>query len=337
MQTLTLNGTAKDRGHIHGEQMRAHIHTVLAFYQPLFERHATGKLTQHVSILLKNIEQFRPDYITEMTAIAEAANVDPFWIYCINARSELISSPLECSTVALPKQGLLAQNWDWSDALKGHIFVADIELENGLRIKTMTEPGMLGKIGLNSQGIGVCLNILPANQQLTGLPVHILLRALLECTTLDAAKKLAEQHGNGKASHIAIADEHNMVGVELAPDNTYITTANKGVYLHTNHYLTNIEGLSDINYPSRTCSETRLQRLQTIFDHAEHPSLDTVFNALNDTGGAFPILRSFTDSELIGNSGTLTTLIMDLKRKTLLIREGNTAHERFHRFDMVDS
>ncbi len=118
---------------------------------------------------------------------------------------------------------------------------------------------MLGKVGMNSAGIGVCLNILPADRQLTGLPVHILLRALLECHSLDDAEHLIAQWGNGKASNITVADSTHTTFAELAPIQPYIYRLEAGLYLHTNHYLTPGH---DILYINRACSESRLARLQ---------------------------------------------------------------------------
>jgi isopenicillin-N N-acyltransferase-like protein len=45
------------------------------------------------------------------------------------------------------------------------MFVQKIIRPDGHQLIQLTEPGILGKIGMNSAGVGVCLNILAA-----GLP-----------------------------------------------------------------------------------------------------------------------------------------------------------------------
>ena len=65
----------------------------------------------------------------------------------------------------------------------------------------ITEPGIIGKIGLNSSGLGVCLNILRINKRLDGVPVHIVLRAVLDATNINDALDRAKASGQGKASN----------------------------------------------------------------------------------------------------------------------------------------
>ena len=55
--------------------------------------------------------------------------------------------------------GLLAQNWDWHPDLRASTVVWIVEHDDRW-FATLTEAGILAKIGLNSAGLGVCLNIL---------------------------------------------------------------------------------------------------------------------------------------------------------------------------------
>ncbi|WP_062267533.1 C45 family autoproteolytic acyltransferase/hydolase [Endozoicomonas arenosclerae] len=331
MKKLVLSGSAKNRGHIHGEGMRNEISEVLDYYRSRFLKNRE-RLESHVDLLMQKVLSFRPHYKEEMDAIAAAAGVEPFWIYCINARSELMSSPVECSSVAFPKQGLVGQNWDWAQALEGNLALAEIELENGHRFLTMTEPGMLAKIGMNSAGLGVCLNILPASQKLTGLPVHILLRALLESQTLQEARSLIEEHGAGKASHVMVADEHETLAVELAPDQPWFQSTDQAVYLHTNHYLQPGQAQPTASKP---CTETRLKRLQDALLYNPELNLKTMRQLLDNNEKPFPVLRPYSYHELTGNGGTLVTLMMDLGKRQMLLREGFDSELDFDSYDLA--
>ena len=86
--------------------------------------------------------------------------------------------PTECSVVG--QGGLLAQNWDWHPDAAASTVVWIVEHEHGW-FATLTEAGMLAKIGLNDAGLGVCLNLLntTADGGLDGTPVHLLLRRTL--------------------------------------------------------------------------------------------------------------------------------------------------------------
>lgn len=335
MKQLILRGSPRERGVAHGERMHREIHQALDYYRSRFLSDRV-RLEQHIAQLMPKIADFRPDYIEEMDAIAQAANVEPFWIYCLNARSELMSSPAsaECSSVAFPEKGLLGQNWDWAEALSGLLTLADIELENGHRFLTMTEPGILAKIGINQAGLGVCLNILPASQRLTGLPVHILLRALLECQTLSEARQLIQQQGSGKASHITVSSPDTALGAELAPEKAFFPTVSNSYYLHTNHYLQPGQAQPT---SSKACTETRLARMHTLMESAESLDLGQMKKLLNNNQRPYPILRPYAFHELTGKGGTLVTLMMDLNQRTLYLREGFSPEVSFQTYTVETS
>ena len=54
---------------------------------------------------------------------------------------------------------LLAQNWDWHPDLSASTVIWIVEHDDSW-FATLTEAGILAKIGLNDAGLGVCLNIL---------------------------------------------------------------------------------------------------------------------------------------------------------------------------------
>ena len=69
----------------------------------------------------------------------------------------------ECSTViALPpgRPPVAVQTWDWYDAMADGWFTWTIPHPDGRVVQTVTEFGMLAKIGVNDRGVGVMLNML---------------------------------------------------------------------------------------------------------------------------------------------------------------------------------
>ena len=77
--------------------------------------------------------------------------------------------------------GLLAQNWDWHPDCAATTVIWIVEHAHGW-FATLTEAGILAKIGLNDAGLGVCLNMLrtTADGGFDGTPIHLLLRQTLE-------------------------------------------------------------------------------------------------------------------------------------------------------------
>ena len=76
--------------------------------------------------------------------MASGAKIKPEYLFAMNARTELLLSPNynECTAIAFPKKGILAQNWDWSSKLEDNSVVIEITKPNGLKILQLTEAGI---------------------------------------------------------------------------------------------------------------------------------------------------------------------------------------------------
>jgi isopenicillin-N N-acyltransferase-like protein len=85
---------------------------------------------------------------------------------------------------------------------------------------TLTEAGMLAKIGMNTLGFGICLNILRSvgDGKQAGVPVHVLLRALLGCRSVGDAISLAGKLSFAASSNVLCADVRgDAASLELSP------------------------------------------------------------------------------------------------------------------------
>jgi isopenicillin-N N-acyltransferase-like protein len=67
---------------------------------------------------------------------------------------------------------------------------------------------MLAKIGLNSAGIAVSLNLLRSlnDGQSLGMPVHVLLRLMLQAPDFRSARALADRSPAGGSSCVTLAE-----------------------------------------------------------------------------------------------------------------------------------
>ena len=163
---LVLTGSPRDIGHGHGESLRSQIASVIEVYSVLFANAGIeqAEVFSRAAHFRRLIRSFNPAYGEEIDAIAEAANQDPLWIYALNARSELMSSKVaeagECTALFFSQNAVLGQTWDWVEDLEPLIALVSIEQAQKPRILMMTEPGLIGKIGMNDRGLGLCFNFL---------------------------------------------------------------------------------------------------------------------------------------------------------------------------------
>lgn len=193
----------------------------------------------------------------------------------------------------------LAQNWDWMGRQREALVLLHSRNESGQRFTTLTEGGMLAKIGMNTQGFALGLNILRSlgDGLRPGVPVHVLLRHLLGCASLDAARaelaRIGQTLGFGAASNVPCADAHGEVACfEVAPAGWGEVQPTRGVVVHTNHFV--CESLLSEQAPLGLALSSQ-PRLATAQQHAAQSHIDQseLENFLRDeTDGHLSICRS---------------------------------------------
>ena len=227
---IELAGDPFQRGRQYGARAAGAIHENVAVYLELIEAH--GGLAPDAA--LSAARGFRPALAThaplllqEMRGIADGAGCPLDHVLLINARSELMGTfgagtvaagGGECTSLAATPEAtrgastLLAQNWDWHTAVRPEPVLLHVHLSGGLEVLTLTEAGQVGKIGLNSAGLGVCLNFLShtdapgqAGEGTPGVPVHVLLRLMLESPGLDRAVHLAYTLPRAGSANVLLA------------------------------------------------------------------------------------------------------------------------------------
>ncbi len=322
---IVVSGDARARGLAHGRQLKDRIHSTFDFYQqaifqnsPLSREQVQARAGQVAELIGK----FRPDFVTEIEAIAEGAGIDSWKIYALNARTEILNAPVaECTSLYFQKTALLGQTWDWIRELEELVVIMRHEYTDGRNIITLTEPGMLAKIGLNNSGLGVCLNFLISTHQLDGVPVHIVLRAILECRSIDEAREQIRRSGTGKSSHFLVGDANGeCFGMEFAAGNCVEIGSQNGVLVHTNHCLGH--GMESSMLP--TSAERLEQAGQHLKTMADHTIEDMQNILLDDSRGNESIQSGYHPEEVLGGLevGTCATVIMDLQQQRFYVRKG---------------
>jgi isopenicillin-N N-acyltransferase-like protein len=143
-------------------------------------------------------------------------------------------------------QAWLAQNWDWMGRQREALVLLHTQGPSGQSITTLTEAGMLAKIGINQSGFALGLNILRSNRDGSrlGVPVHVLLRHLLDCRSVAHARERLHALqtelglGFGAASNVPCADAEGQAACfEVSPAGWAEVTPTQGVVVHTNHFV----------------------------------------------------------------------------------------------------
>lgn len=323
---IVVSGDAYDRGFAHGDFLHAEIEGAVSFYADVFGL-SRPNLSHHVEYFKNKIREVDDAYVAEIEGIAAGAKIDPLWVYALNCRTELMSLTgsrvvNECTALHFKPSALLGQNWDWAERLERFACLLHIE-KAGQWMYMFIEPGMIGKIGMNSSGLGVCLNFLSIDRPLAGVPVHIVLRAILDSSSIDEAKRIAQRFGYGKSSSVLIGDGNGSgCTVEFAADDHFLIEHADDVMLHTNHYLSrHINAEEDFQ-----SSYARFRTAQALTTGLQSFTIEGMVGILSDRSNTeLPIYRPYTADEDLGSMGTVCTVIMDLANKRFYIRKGTQA------------
>lgn len=189
----------------------------------------------------------------------------------------------------------------------------------------VTEAGLIGKIGLNSAGVGVCLNAIKMKgMDPNRMPCHLGLRMVLDSTSREEAVRTLEKYGVASACHMLIADASGSVGVEWSSSDVQKCEMNSANQVfHSNHYLLkHPQTGQDTNWlKDSTYRVGQIQELANRIDGS--PSIRKLFDLFKDESNApGAICRSQKGTS---QSATLFNIVMDLKAKRAQVTLGRPA------------
>lgn len=248
---IDVHGSPFERGRQHGAQARERVERSLANYAHLFAFCGLSwDEAQHRGAEYRGlIGEFDPSLLEEIEGIAKGAGRKTEEILALNVRTEILPSTYlqgvdhgECTAIAVHPGAsqtggtLLAQNWDWVGPQRQALILLRARDE----FLTLTEAGMLAKIGLNAAGLGVCLNILSSihDGQKPGVPVHVLLRALLKRKDVRDAVEFTGRLSFASSSNVLCADRGgDTASLELAPKGRRVVRGDGATLCHTNHFV----------------------------------------------------------------------------------------------------
>lgn len=252
-KVIELSGTPYEIGYTHGSLGRDEVLHSIATYQAMFAAYANLEweaAKKRSRAYIEPIKAYDPELLEEMRGVADGAAVELEDILALNARSEVIlmtGSKVSdgCTAMAVTPEAsgnghtLLAQNWDWKGRQIDAILVLKIRQAGKPTITMVTEGGIIGKVGFNDAGIGVCLNALGTVGNPQGLPLHIILRGILNSRKLSDAIQQINSLPNACAANYLLASQcGEALDVEKSPVDFDVFYPQDGVLVHTNHFLT---------------------------------------------------------------------------------------------------
>ncbi len=284
-----------------------------------------------------SIERYAPDLMAEIKGMAEGSGVALEDILALNARSEIaLSARLVDGCTAFAAFGaatangnvLLCQNWDWRASQRDAFVVVAIEREDGPSLTMLTEGGIIGKIGFNAAGLGVCLNALVTDQmRADGVPLHVVLRRILEARNLgDAIEQVAGGPVASAANYLVAQAGAEAVDIEATPGDFDVLLPEQDLLCHTNHVCSlRLGQVRDLGKQVLPDSYPRLARVRRLLAE-RHGRIDVeaCMEVLRDkSNGPDAISRREDPRDPEGKRlQTVFSVIMDLSAGTAYLTDG---------------
>lgn len=253
IKVLSLSGSAYEIGKQHGKWAKEEVAYSLDSYEKLFWYERNLSWEQAVELAkqhINTIEEVNSELLEEMEGVADGASVRFEDILTLNARSEIALTGNKfdgCTSVSvmppLSDKAYLAQTWDWRPSQTRSLIALKINHKD-TKINMITEGGIIGKIGCNHHGLGVCLNALRTDIKSHTLPVHLGLREVLNSTDIEEAKHKVKDGKIASSVNMLMAQHQfnapQALNIELSPIHSDERETKSNYLYHTNHFCSHI-------------------------------------------------------------------------------------------------
>lgn len=278
---IHLTGSSYDKGLQHGTKLRKRVQHNIGAYFGYFERLGATRpaVIERAKTLAAIVAEQYPDYDAGMQGIAAGAEVEFNDIAALNMRSEIVYylrgrqfdhelTRDGCTAWAVhpnnsPDGHLrIGQNWDWNRDVLGAILHDTVD--DDFAVLGFTEAGIFGcKIGMNSAGVGLCINGLYSNNDswdAVFTPMHVRFHHILRQRRLEDALDVILREDRSIAGNFLVGQAPDCaVNIEAGTANHNRLEWENGFIVHANHFVG--DGVDEPMFERRETSVGRHERM----------------------------------------------------------------------------
>ncbi|MBN2290179.1 MAG: hypothetical protein JXQ83_12665, partial [Candidatus Glassbacteria bacterium] len=184
---LELEGTPYEIGLAHGSGLKTQIHQVVGLWKDRYGSRTGVDPDSLLAVLMRkndylsSIRKYTPDLLEEVRGLADGAGMDFNTMLAFQYLDEVGMNCMDvladkCTGLGLAgtagRPALVAQNMDLESLRQGYQAVLRIKKTGaGPQVLVFTCAGLIATNGVNSRGVGVCVNALTQlDYRLEGLP-----------------------------------------------------------------------------------------------------------------------------------------------------------------------
>lgn len=351
VKTISVSGTSAQRGYQHGVQAKELIRKSIQIYKNIVVSLRGTELTwdrilQEVAYFIPSLKRYDRPLYDEMKSIAIGAEVSFEEILFLNVRSELMNPAWAnalitegCTSFLLQpnltknQEFFIGQTYDWFPVCQELLVVLHSEDEKGHEFVTVTEAGILAKIGCNNCGVGSLLNYLnnfEINQN--GTPYNILLRRVLDSKNFYDAQRNIMRSPIAFGLNIFIADNKGSgINYELTANGIDFFYPEDGLLLHTNHYLSSKLSTRTFNKKMYPSSRNRFDTAKNLLSRTgmEIEDIIKMVSFHDKANSENNICRHENEDEY--HIETLFTMIVELSKMELYLCFNTPCNHSFYK------
>lgn len=358
---IDLSGSPYEIGLTHGKTCKTSIINNLSYYLGLWNHYSgvkRNKVLDDVQLFLPFIEKIDKELIEEMKGVATGASLQFEEVLALNARWELnyaylFPAPIKesgsgCTAIAITadrsknKNLLMGQNWDYKPGLKNNCIVLRIYQQNKPKIIIHTEAGIIGHKGINSSGIGICMNYIRCEKDTfkPGLPVWLKVRSLLNSDTLPQCLSILMNNIGPNSANIMIGHrDGEVIDAECTPNDVYFIYPTTGILAHSNHFLSQKLRVIDSGKNLLPDTVIRSERAWRLLDRNSVNNIENMKSILKDHFG-FPeaICRHANPKmDTYAQWVTLTSLVYNLKKGEFYYTSGEPCQSKYKKLSFKEN
>jgi len=287
-----------------------------------------------------------PQYVEELTGIAEGADVPFDDLVILNALEAVVTDALhltKCTSMAINEERtadghvLIAHNEDWLPEDEPDISIIHATPEDGPPFLAMTYGGLLPNIGFNAAGIAQCCDSIHPSDRRIGIPRVIVSRAVLGAgTPAEAIRHMVAPHRAAGYNHLLAHGSGELYNVEVSARRFGLLYAHEGYLAHTNHYLDPAMQVLEKDPDERIDSRVRYFRALRLLRHTPAHTVKSL-QAIQQDHINFPhsICNHAEDlHDPLDREKTITALVMDLTARQLHLAWGNPCENPYHTYHL---
>lgn len=339
MTPLSLDGAPFELGRAHGEALRQQIRSFLdddlaRLNRVLARPTSLTALEPEIAAYRREITAATPALAEEIEGLAEGAGISSNEAMLLQIRREVMGysrfTTGDCTTLC--QRGgdgpILAQTIDLNGNLEDQIVVLRIAHKaQPRRVLLLSFTGLLGYLGLNSDGLAIGLNLVLGGVWRPGIPPYLAIRHLLDtCGDIESCLAWLSSAPLASSRSLMLCDAHRSVTVELCDGR--LSLQEGATLAHTNHFLSDdFLAMDQMNPFSRNSSVRRLDACVAQLDRLGSAESAEDYLALLCQE---PI--NVADTGNIRREKTVGAVVLSPKDGELHLRRGNPMEARTEKY-----